>query len=137
MSELRRLIERAAEMLTGPDTENRLGDEYVRDVAMYDAALTVVLTTCTSRRIEELHQLRMSDLKSITERKPVFLHIKGRAAGTVRCDIVPNAPLLACMDIVVRNRNVVVNSVMRDHVPVTIIDIPNIARLGYETISSF
>lgn len=112
MQSLSKLINYSAEILMKFESQEL---NVSVDLAMYDAALATVLTSCTSRRIAELHQLTMNDLELIRQNRPIFIHIKGRKSNTTRCEIVPNAVVLACIDNVKRNREGVERAASTDH----------------------
>ena len=112
MHSLSKLINYSAEILMKFESQEL---NVSVDLAMYDAAVATVLTSCTSRRIAELHQLTMTDLNLIQQNRPIFIHIKGRKSNTTRCEIVPNAVVLACIDNVKRNREAVERAARADH----------------------
>ncbi|KAE9522041.1 hypothetical protein AGLY_017561 [Aphis glycines] len=100
MDGLKELIKKSAEILMHLHEQPTLSE----DLSLYDAALATIMTSCTSRRISELHQLTMSDLDLILENRPIFIHVKGKKSTTTRCDIVPNDILTACITSAKRNR---------------------------------
>ncbi|MGI4816403.1 MAG: tyrosine-type recombinase/integrase [Janthinobacterium lividum] len=107
MNGLKELIKKAAEILMQLHAQPTLSD----DVSLYDAALATIMTSCTSRRISELHQITMSDLDLIAESRPIFIHVKGRKSTTTKCVIVPNEILMACIANAKQNRSKLIAAV--------------------------
>jgi len=107
MKGLKELIKKSAEILMQLHTQPTLSD----DLSLYDVALATIMTSCTSRRISELHQMTMSDLDLIVENRPIFIHVKGKKSTTTKCQIVPNDILMACITNAKQNRSKLIAAV--------------------------
>lgn len=100
MEKIKKLINHAAAFVRNVENENAFATE----LASYEAALAILMSSSTSHRIAELHQLTMQNLDDILQHKPIFLHSKGHKSSTTRCEIVPNKLLVSCIAFVIRNR---------------------------------
>lgn len=98
MQAMRRIIDAASAVLRQAYFEDDIGD-----LAMYDTALVVLLSSCTSMRVSELYQLKTADMDTIRRNEPVVVHSKGARGGKRRM-ISPNDLLLAVLDAVREQR---------------------------------
>lgn len=88
MQAVRRIIDAASVIIKQAYVEDEIDD-----LATYDTALVVLLSSCTSMRVSELYQLKITDIDTIRRNEPVVVHSKGARAGRRRV-ISPNDLLL-------------------------------------------
>lgn len=98
MQAMRRIIDAASAVLRQAYIE-----DVVSDLAKYDTALVVLLSSCTSMRVSELYQLKTADIDTIRRNEPVVVRSKGSLGGKRRT-ISPNDLLLTVLNTVQKQR---------------------------------
>lgn len=104
MQAMRRIIDAASAVLKQAYVE-----EGVSDLAKYDTALVVLLSSCTSMRVSELYRLKTSDIDTIRRNEPVVVHSKGSRGGKRRT-ISPNDLLLTVLNTIQQQRQKAVSA---------------------------
>lgn len=107
MEKIKLLINHAAQFIRNVEKNKSFGP----DLTSYEASLAILMSSCTSLRIAELHQITVPNLKTILRNKPIFLHSKGFKSSSTRCDIVPNRLFTSCIMFVFRNRDSIIKNV--------------------------
>lgn len=98
MQAMRRIIDAASAVIKQAYVEDEISD-----LAKYDTALVVLLSSCTSMRVSELYQLKTTDIDTIRRHEPIVVHSKGARGGKRRV-ISPNDLLLTVLDAVQAQR---------------------------------
>lgn len=98
MQAIRRIIDAASVIVKQAYVQDEIDD-----LATYDTALVVLLSSCTSMRVSELYQLKIADMETIRRNEPVVVHSKGARAGRRRV-ISPNDLLLTVFSAVQEQR---------------------------------
>lgn len=98
MQAVRRIIDAASVIIKRAHAEDEIDD-----LATYDTALVVLLSSCTSMRVSELYQLKITDIETIRRNEPVVVHSKGARAGRRRV-VSPNDLLLTVLAAVQEQR---------------------------------
>lgn len=99
MQAMRRIIDAASAVLKQAYVE-----EDISDLAKYDTALVVLLSSCTSMRVSELYQLKTTDIDTIRRNEPVVVRSKGSRGGGKRRVISPNDLLLTVLNTIQEQR---------------------------------
>lgn len=103
MTSVRKIRDRSVEILQDVYAHKRIDD-----LGLYDACIAVLLTLCTSLRIEEVRQLKFSHIQKILAREPIG--IKSKASFAARF-IAPNELLTATFTTIETQRQLVEESV--------------------------
>lgn len=99
MYQLKKITEFATQIVIDASDEN---DE-IKDTSIYDTAIAILLTVCTSLHISEIRQLKMEHIESIRDGKPIFIHQKSHTKRTKRI-ITMTSLLEALFNNIERNR---------------------------------
>lgn len=100
MSKVKRLLQEASLYL---GTINP--SEIINDIGMYDTCTAIVISSCTSLRISEIMQLKMSDATSILRGLPIF--IKSKGSGKESRNVAPNDILVRLLKLLARHRPII------------------------------
>lgn len=110
---VRAIIKHAAEELARIDADRLHKQSIGEDLSIYDTCLAILITSCTSLRINEIYDLQMQHIDQIRNLQPVSIHSKG---GKSLRNIVPNELLLKVFVIIERNRERCVVGVNQAHI---------------------
>lgn len=94
--EIKSMVERASEII-----KQAYSNASIDDLGMYDACLSILITSSTSLRINEILQLKMSHIPLITSNEPVSIKSKGNKNVRV---IAPNELLLSVFNAIEMQR---------------------------------
>lgn len=110
---VRAIIKHAAEELARIDADRTHKQSIGEDLSIYDTCIAILITSCTSLRINEIYDLQMTHIDQIRNLQPVSIHSKG---GKSLRNIVPNEILLKVFVIIERNRDRCIVGVNQTHI---------------------
>lgn len=125
---IKRIVDRAS--LIVKETYNK---QRIEDLGLYDASLAVLLTICTSLRINEILQLKLADIPTILNDEPVMIYSKG---GNQVRNIAKNEILVSLFK-TIQNQRPLVESYVNNRIFDKIHELQEIRlNSGYLLISS-